>query len=216
MEKLIEGFRTFHDTYYRAKDELFARLSQGQNPSTLMITCSDSRVAPSIITQSEPGELFTLRNAGNIVPANGVAAGGEAGTIEYAVEVLGVTDVVVCGHSNCGAVKALMERTPLERLPHVETWLSNAESLPRDVMARYPYASGDELLSKAVERNAVAQLDNLRTYASIARRVARGDLRLHAWVFDIGSGIVSEYVAETEEFRSLLTRSAERGAGQAA
>ena len=212
MEKLIEGIRTFHETYYRERRELFERLSLGQHPLALMITCSDSRVAPTIITQADPGEIFTLRNAGNIVPPAGTTRGGEAATIEYAIEVLGVEDVVVCGHSNCGAVKALMDRQPLDALPHVATWLSHAESLPREVAERYPHAAGPELLARAVERNAVAQLDNLRSYPSVATRVERGALRLHAWVFDIGSGVVAEYDEERDEFRSLLARRA----GQAA
>ena len=216
MEKLIEGVHTFHETYYRDQRELFERLSLGQSPLALMVTCSDSRVVPNLITQSDPGELFTLRNAGNIVPAYGAAQGGEAATVEYAVEALGVEEIVVCGHSNCGAVKALMERKPLDGLPHVADWLAHARSLPDEVALRYPGASEGELLDRAIERNAVAQLENLLTYPSIARRVERGTLHLHAWVFDIGSGVVAEYDAERAEFRSLLARRAATGAGYAA
>ena len=127
MQKLIEGTRHFQHTIFDTQKALFEQLSQGQQPLALFITCSDSRIDPNLLTQTQPGELFVIRNAGNIVPTYGAASGGEAGTIEYAVAALKVKDIIVCGHSFCGAMNGLLHPETLGALPAVQDWLRHAE-----------------------------------------------------------------------------------------
>ena len=131
MQKLIQGLHHFQTTLFGSQRELFEHLAKGQSPEVLFITCSDSRIAPNLLTQSEPGELFVLRNAGNIVPPYGAVQGGEAATIEFAVAGLGVKDIIVCGHSHCGAMKGLLEPPPCRDFPALTQWLSHAESTRR-------------------------------------------------------------------------------------
>jgi carbonic anhydrase len=128
MQKLIQGIHYFQANHFRPRQELFQRLANGQNPEVLFITCSDSRIDPSLITHTEPGELFILRNAGNIIPPYGVSSGGESATIEFAVAALGVQDIIMCGHSHCGAMKGLLAPETLKEMPALTAWLCHAES----------------------------------------------------------------------------------------
>ncbi|KWW99416.1 carbonic anhydrase [Carbonactinospora thermoautotrophica] len=197
MQTLVEQARAFRDRVREQRDE-FRRLAAGQSPQALFITCSDSRVIPALITQAKPGELFELRNAGHIVPPYHPARiSGEAATIEYAVEVLGVRDVVVCGHSHCGAVGALARAENLDRLPAVRRWLATAHSgrpRSRGDQGVSPYAASDDpALRDAVQRHVLAQLDKLRRYPQIARRHASGLLRLHGWFYEVDTGAVWEH-----------------------
>src|SRR3989338_7292856 len=126
MEKLIRGIHTFQHDYFTSQQELFERLAKGQAPETLFITCSDSRINPNLLTQTQPGELFIIRNAGNIVPAHGSGVSGEGATIEYAVAALGVKDIIICGHSHCGAMAGLLAPESLADLPQMRNWLQHA------------------------------------------------------------------------------------------
>src|SRR5688500_12612524 len=126
MEKLVDGIHRFQKDHFVANRELYARLARGQNPETLFITCSDSRVVPSLITQTDPGDLFIIRNAGNIIPPHGTGGDGEAASVEFAVDGLNVKDIVVCGHSLCGAMKGLIDPKIVEKLPNVARWLEHA------------------------------------------------------------------------------------------
>src|SRR5688500_15887824 len=128
MQKLIEGFHHFQSSVFRSQRELFERLAAGQQPDALFITCSDSRINPNLITQTDPGDLFILRNAGNIVPPHGLPSNGEEATIEFAVVGLGIKDLIVCGHSHCGAMKGLLQPENLSEMPALVRWLSHAES----------------------------------------------------------------------------------------
>ena len=128
MQKLVAGIHHFQKAVFGSEPEFYARLAEGQTPETLFITCSDSRINPNLITQTRPGELFILRNAGNIVPPYGAANGGEGATIEYAVAALGVKDIIICGHSHCGAMKGLLEPDGLSELPAVRSWLSGGRT----------------------------------------------------------------------------------------
>src|SRR5262249_33214059 len=152
MERILEGVRRFRETVFHEQRLLFERLARQQAPQALFITCSDSRVNPNLITQTEPGELFILRNAGNIVPPHGTSGGGEAATIEYAVSVLKVANIIVCGHSNCGAMHALLYDEKARDLPAVRAWFGHAEATRR-IMTENHAGLGDE----ARERLAVAQ-----------------------------------------------------------
>ena len=193
MQKLIRGVCQFRERTFRPLRELFARLSEGQHPEALCITCADSRIDPNLLTQSRPGDLFILRNAGNIVPPQGAAGGGEAATIEFAVNVLGVKDIILCGHSDCGAMKALLQPQSVSSLPALSSWLSHAETTRRIVEDNFGHLDGEGLLTAAIQVNVLVQLENLRTLTAVASRLARGDLHLHGWVYQIEAGEVFAY-----------------------
>ncbi|MFN0064488.1 MAG: carbonic anhydrase [Myxococcaceae bacterium] len=202
MQKLVEGVHKFQNEIFGKHRELFERLAEVQNPDTLFITCADSRINPALITQTEPGDIFILRNAGNIVPPAG-HRGGEAATIEYAIHVLDVKDIIVCGHSNCGAMKALLG-PPLTSLPAVAQWLEYAEITKRIVEEKYPHATSEQKTNIVVQENVLAQIENLRTHPSVAARLARGKLRLHGWVYKIETGEVFGYDPTEAQFRPLI------------
>lgn len=184
MHDLAEGLAHFQQDVFPAKAELFARLAADHRPRTLFIGCSDARVVPELITQREPGELFVIRTAGNLVPAHPGAVDGADGicaSIEYAVAVLGVADIVVCGHSACGAMTALAEGRDLAELPAVARWLRHAAPAA-DAARREPGA--------LIRANVAAQLTNLATHPAVARALGAGALTLHGWVYDIPTGAV--------------------------
>jgi carbonic anhydrase len=185
---------------YPQHRELFEDLAASQAPRALFITCADSRVVPTMMTQTRPGELFLCRNAGNIVPPYGEVNGGVSATIEYAVSVLEVQHVIVCGHSDCGAVKALLHPEKLESLPTVKSWLAHGERARRIVAENYSDLKGDAAIRALTEENIVAQLENLRTHPSVAARVARGALSVHGWYYHIKSGSVDIFDAERRRF----------------
>ncbi|MEV0481243.1 carbonic anhydrase [Streptomyces sp. NPDC050508] len=193
MQPLIDYARTFGQ-----RPEEFAKLAEGQSPQVLFITCSDSRVVPALITGARPGQLFELRTAGNIVPP--YASGNptsEAATIEYAVEVLGVQDVVVCGHSHCGAVGALVRGDDLAAVPAVRDWLAHAADEPA------PSDTDDPTVARAVQNHVLAQLLRLRSYPCVERRLADGRLRVHGWYYEVHTGAVLEHSADTDQFEAL-------------
>src|SRR4051812_15612464 len=169
MHRLIPGIRKFRKSVFPARQAQFEQLASGQNPSSLFITCSDSRIVPELLTQTSPGELFVLRNAGNLVsPCNG-ALSGEAATIEYALRVLQVEEMIVCGHSHCGAIGGLLRPESVEGLPYVEKWLSQAERVWQELADQSLATEGDDdMLSIASKANVLVQLQNLRTYPAIA------------------------------------------------
>lgn len=188
MPDLTEGVTRFRRDVYPAKADLFAELAATHRPMTLFISCSDARVVPELITQSEPGELFVIRTAGNLVPAHTPGSDGVAASIEYAVAVLGVTDIVVCGHSACGAMTALAENHDLTAAPAVAGWLRHADAS----RARVGAETGEREVDALVRENVRAQLANLATHPSVARALAARTLTLHGWVYDIPTGTVEE------------------------
>lgn len=203
MQKLMTGIHKFQCSAFRPLKGLFEQLAKGQNPETLFITCSDSRIDPNLFTQSRPGDLFILRNAGNIVPPHGAAAGGEAATIEFAVAGLGVKDIIVCGHSHCGAMHGLLFPTEVERFPALRAWLTHAETTRRIIEENYQDLGGERLLTAAVEENVLVQLENLRTLPAVASRLVKGDLHLHGWVYKIETGEVFAFDPESGQFVPL-------------
>jgi carbonic anhydrase len=204
MQKLLEGIHQFQTEYFGARKGLFEELAKGQRPQALFVTCSDSRVNPNLLTQTEPGELFILRNAGNIVPPHGVPS-GEAATIEYAIQALGITDVIVCGHSHCGAVKGLLEPESLETMPAVRAWLSHAEATARIVKENYADRPPPQRLMTAIEENVLVQIENMRTLPVVASSLARRALRIHAWVYKLETGEVFAYDAKEGQYGTLGT-----------
>lgn len=194
MEKLVQGIHKFQDSIFRPRHELFERLVGGQNPQALFITCSDSRVMPDLITQAEPGDLFVLRNAGNLIPPHGAAPdSGEAATIEYAIKGLKIRDIIVCGHTRCGAMQALLHPDALHELPRVKRWLGHAEATRDIVTTRYQLDDPEALWKATVEENVLVQLENLRTHPPVAAALAGGDIKLHGWVYKLETGQVFMY-----------------------
>lgn len=202
MQKLIEGLHRFRSDVFSNRKDFFERLAAGQTPEVLFITCSDSRINPNLLTGTEPGELFIVRNAGNIVPpftGNGSASGEEA-SIEFAVDALGVKDIVICGHSQCGAMKGLLDPAQTERLPAMRSFLRHAEATRRIIEANYTQLTGEARLVATVEENVLVQLENLRTHPAVAARLARGALNLHAWVYKLETGVVFSYEPATQQY----------------
>jgi carbonic anhydrase len=203
VQKLIQGTHQFRSEDFLPLQGLFEHLAKGQNPETLFITCSDSRIDPNMLTRSKPGDLFIIRNAGNIIPPHGAGNGGEAATVEFAVAALGVKDIIICGHSHCGAMKGLLQPEQVASLPAVSSWLSHAETTKRIIRDNYGHLDGDRLLTATVEENVLVQLENLRTLPSVASRLVRGDLHLHGWVYKIETGEVFAYDLRTGQFVAL-------------
>lgn len=206
MQKLVEGLHKFQSEVFHTHQELFEALSKGQKPETLFITCSDSRILPNLITQTKPGDLFIMRNAGNLIPSYGPLSsqGGEAATIEFALEGLGVSHIVVCGHTLCGAIKGLLNPSSLEKMPAVKAWLEHAEGTRRVMAENYRHLEGAALLTAAIEENVLTQLENLRTHPAVRSRIARNELSLYGWVYKMETGQVFQYDHATGQFASMI------------
>ena len=201
MQKLVEGIHQFQQDIFSTKQQLFETLVEGQHPLALFITCSDSRIDPSLLTQTEPGELFIMRNAGNIVPPHGTISGGEAATIEFAVRALGVKDIVICGHSHCGAMSGVLYPDKLDDLPAVRDWLAYADSTQRIMQENYEHISDSTArLTATVEENVLVQLEHLRTHPSVAAALGRKEINLHAWVYKFETGQVFAYEPNSGQY----------------
>ena len=201
MDEFVDRLSRFKAQVLTSQKALYERLAtHGQSPKALMISCADSRVVPELITQSDPGELFVCRNAGNIVPPFSQANGGVSSAVEYAVVALGVRDIIVCGHSDCGAMKAVLNPESLVKMPNVAAWLRHSQAAHSVVCQAYP-----DLDSKAAHRamaleNVVAQINHLRTHPSVAAALAQGSLTLHGWFFDIETYSILALDGETGTF----------------
>ena len=192
MQRLVEGVHRFE------------RGVDGQSPLALFITCSDSRIDPNLLTQTKPGELFVLRNAGNIVPPYGAVHGGEAATIEYAVRVLKVQDIIVCGHSHCGAMSGLIQPDSVSDLTSVKHWLEYAEATRRIITENYEHITEPKArLMATVEENVLVQLENLRTHPSVASAMGRDQVHLHGWVYKFETGQTFSYDGQQGQFLPL-------------
>jgi carbonic anhydrase len=202
MQKILDGVKKFRSEVYPRHRDLFEKLATAQSPDVLFITCADSRVVPQMITQSDAGELFVCRNAGNMVPPYGEVHGGVSATIEYAVEVLNVRNVIVCGHTDCGAMKGVLHPEAVASLPTVKTWLAHGDRARRVVQHKYRDLSEQAQLHAITEENVLAQLDNLRTHPSVAARLATGDIALHGWVYHIRTGEVEVWDPQQSRFVS--------------
>jgi len=209
MEKLIKGFELFRKVTYPAKQRLFKKLASAQAPHTLVITCADSRVVPEYFTSSEPGQLFVVRNVGNIVPPYAQFVGGVSAAIEYAVVALGVKDIVVCGHSDCGAMKATLDPKSVESMNAVSAWLRHAEIARHVLDENYKASDERSRLHALTEENVIAQLDHLRTHPSVAARLAAGKIAIHGWIYDIETADIRLLDPETRRFVSLMPQLAE-------
>jgi carbonic anhydrase len=211
MEQLVQGIHQFQTSYFGSRQELFERLAENQSPMALFITCSDSRISPGLLMQTKPGDLFILRNAGNMVPPYGASRGGEEATIEYAVRALGVNHIIVCGHSHCGAIKALLNPEEAAEMPAVANWLSHAEATRRIIKENYSHLNQASLYKAAIEEHVLVQLENLRTHPSVAARLAKGDLNLHGWVYKFEAGEVYSYAPAKGQYESLTQKAETAG-----
>lgn len=175
-------------------------MREPQRPHTLVVTCADSRIDPEMLMQSDPGEIFVTRNIGNLVPAYGQMPGGISAVIEYAVTALEVSQVVICGHEECGAMKGLLEPDAVAKMPLVKSWLMNAEAALSVVEARNPGGKTQDLLNRLIEENVLLQMNHLRTHPSVAGKVAMGTLAISGWVYDIAGGSVRVYDEQLRRF----------------
>ncbi|ARU54401.1 MAG: carbonic anhydrase [Pseudomonadales bacterium] len=192
MEKIVKGVLNFREKVYHEHKELFGTLATGQNPDILFITCSDSRIAPSLLTGTDPGDLFICRNAGNIIPPHSNETGGMTASVEYAVAVLNVRHIIICGHTDCGAIKGALDMSSVEGLPHVKEWLSHCRSAMEIVRERNDIPHGEcihhGLLNEAIEENVLQQVQHLRTHPVVAAKLATNKIQIHGWVYNIETG----------------------------
>ena len=205
MNELIGRVVSFEKKVFQDQQALYSTLAHhGQFPKALMISCADSRIVPEHIMQAQPGDLFVCRNAGNIVPPHATQNGGVTSTVEYAVMVLGVRDIIVCGHSDCGAMKAMSTNADLSKMPNVAAWLRHAHAAQQVCSESYPdtLTDAEKLRNMALE-NVVVQLAHLRTHPSVASGIARGDIALHGWYVDIHAGQVLGLDGDTGRFMPL-------------
>lgn len=203
LRQIVDGFQRFRTEVFPEQVELFKKLANVQRPRAMFITCADSRIVPELITQSSPGDLFVTRNVGNVVPPYGQMNGGVSTAIEYAVLALGVQHIIICGHSDCGAMRAVLKPESLEKMPTVKAWLRHVEVARAMVADNCNCANDHETLGVLTEENVVAQLTHLRTHPSVASRLANGQLFIHGWVYSIDTCAIKAYDAGRGEFLPL-------------
>lgn len=202
MEKLVSGILKFQQKEFGEHKELFRTLAKNQTPEVLFITCSDSRIDPNLITQTKPGDLFIARNAGNLVPPHFMQVVTDMdASIEFALEVLKVRHIVICGHTDCGAMKGAMNLDSVKHLPHVCQWLSHAAAATAKVKARHTHGEmGHAQLIELIQENVILQLKHLETHPAVASKMATDSVILHGWVYDIETGGIFCYESESRKF----------------
>lgn len=203
MKDIIAGVKTFQRDVFPQYRELFEKLAAGQSPEALVITCSDSRVDPFLFTNAQPGRLFVLRNAGNLVPKYDGIIGGVTATIEFAVVGLKVPNIIICGHSECGAINGLMHPESIQNMPHVADWLHHHAEPVLEKLAITGRLGGPDEMQQAVDANVLVQLENLRAHPCVADALAASQLTLHGWVYDIVSGNIRAYDNKWKQFATL-------------
>jgi len=207
MKEVLQGVKRFSEEVFPQYKSLFESLAHGQSPDALIISCADSRVDPNLFTQSRPGDLFHQRNAGNIVPPyrdpQGDSEAGVAATVEYAVNVLQVGHIVVCGHSDCGAMKGLLNPASAEKLPAVRQWLRYAQGARRALDRLGDGADDAQRLNALIEENVVLQLENLQTHPAVEANLKESKLQLHGWVYEFVEGSVKAYDKNSGWFEPL-------------
>jgi carbonic anhydrase len=189
--KLMSGYQRFREKF-DSDHEVFEKLAEeGQNPKVMWIGCADSRVVPELITGADPGELFDVRNIANVVPPAASAACATGAAVEYAVRHLEVGHIVICGHSECGGIKALESPPDEESEPHIAAWLELARPAREKVLAS-GVADEDQYL-ETIKVNILMQCENLRSYPCVRDREGSGELSIHAWLYDLHSGRIFAY-----------------------
>jgi carbonic anhydrase len=203
MNPFTAGYRKFREEVYPGLEAKYRALATHQKPHTLFITCADSRVMPSVFTQTEQGELFQCRVVGNLIPAHGNVAGGVTSAIEYAVMVLNVKHIIICGHSDCGAMRAFSNPEKLTELKAVQSWIEHAASAIAMAKDHFGHLHGDEFLTALTKENIISQLGHLKTHPCVATRLRKGALELHGWYYDIGHGTIEQFDEDSGAFTPL-------------
>ena len=202
MKKLVQGIIEFRKNVLPSYREKFARLALGQSPDTLFIACSDSRVVPNLFASTDPGDLFVIRNVGNLIPCcdsegHSVADESEAAAIELAILNLKVSDIIVCGHSECAAMKALLEGREKVKATNLRGWLRHGEP----ALTRITNSAGEPNQHNALsQQNILLQLENLMSYPIVKEQVAAGKLKLHGWWFELTTANVYAYDDSVKKF----------------
>lgn len=190
LTRITEGVRRFQEEIFPEQREMFERLRSHQDPLVLVITCSDSRIVPNLITQTEPGEIFIERNPGNLVPEFEPFVGGVTSSIEYAMLVLRVPLIIVCGHTDCGVMKALLNPASADGLPGVKQWMRHADRAREKMMREHGKDPEQVKLKYLTQYNVLAQMENVKSHPSVKARVEAGEVDVYGWVYDIGSGTI--------------------------
>ena len=205
MDHVISGVAKFQKDVFPKNKEVFQKLATSQNPEMLFITCADSRIDPNMVTQTGPGDLFICRNAGNVVPPHSNQTGGMTASIEFAVAALGVEHIIICGHTDCGAMKGALAPEALEGLPHVKEWLGHCRGATEVVRHRHGCV-GSEHLDEITKENVLLQIQHLKTHPSVAGRLACKEVQIHGWVYNIETGEVLCYEPSSESFKPMAER----------
>ncbi len=206
LARIAQGVRKFQTEIFPAQREMFERLKRGQDPLALFLTCADSRVNPNLVTQTDPGEIFIERNPGNIVPSYVEFVGGVTAGVEYAMLVLKVPVIVVCGHTDCGVMKALLNPEQVEGMPGVQKWMSHAFEARSQMLREFGNASEEEQLRRMTEFNVLGQIENLKTHPSVRDRLRDQEIEIRGWVYNIGDGSIREADPKTGRFDLLGKR----------
>ena len=203
LARIERGVAKFQTEVFPAQREMFQRLRRSQDPLGLFLTCADSRVNPNLVTQTEPGEIFIERNPGNMVPPYVEFIGGVTAGVEYAMLVLKVPVLVVCGHTDCGVMKALLHPEQVEGMPGVQHWMSHGFGARDRMLNQFARASEDVQVTHLAEFNVLAQIEHLKSHPSVQSRLLRGDIEIRGWLYDIGDGSISEFNPATGEFERM-------------
>jgi carbonic anhydrase len=203
LARIARGVSKFQTEIFPAQREMFERLQRGQKPLALFLTCADSRVNPNLVTQTDPGEIFIERNPGNMVPPYVEFVGGVTAGVEYAMLVLKVPVIVICGHTDCGVMKALLHPEQVEGMPGVQHWMSHGFAARNRMLKRFSEAPEEEQLRRMTELNVLEQIEHLRTHPSVRSRLQRGEIEIRGWVYDIGDGSIREYSSTSGNFDAL-------------
>src|SRR5271169_215868 len=206
LARIAQGVAKFQSEVYPAQREMFERLKRGQDPLALFLTCADSRVNPNLVTQTDPGEIFIERNPGNMVPPYVEFVGGVTAGVEYAMLVLKVPVIVVCGHTDCGVMKALLHPQQVEGMPGVQHWMSHGFAARDRMLRESGETSEEEQLRAITEYNVLAQIEHLKTHPSVRVRLLKGEIEIRGWVYDIGDGSIREANPASGQFELLGNR----------
>lgn len=218
MDKIAAGVVRFQNEVFANRRDLFERLAEGQKPRALFITCSDSRIDPNLLTQTQPGELFISRNTGNIVPPHTNHTGAMTAAIEFAVGALKAPHIIICGHSGCGAMRGALDPQGLDDFPHVREWLGYARGAA--LIARSKGAALDDQgkLDLLIRENVLLQMAHLRTHPYVALRLASKEVEIHGWVYDIRSGsvlayddIAADFIPAADHYRDIIAAGSRAG-----
>jgi len=202
MKKIVTGYVHFLSNFFNSKKVLFSKLSSGQSPEVLFITCSDSRIDPNLLTNSEPGELFVIRNAGNIVPPHTNTTCGFAASIEFAINAIGIKHIIVCGHSDCGAMKGALDESKTKNLPDVQKWLNYSKPALELLKEKSNVICPDDIV-EFTQHNVIVQINNLMTHPCVKEKLETSSIDIQGWVYDIGHGHIKVFDKTTNNFVSI-------------